>query len=326
MSQQRIFDIWKEAHSSRSLVRGAFQRMHLSVLHGVVRQQATDQLFVLRYEDQSIMLCEWKGNLKDSLLFEFSRAASRPLWLCLHFQGKFTLPGGKVNLPDTVFAYIAPSEDQWITLASGNQWGLLLGLDGAGKEQLLAELSTLRKYVAAYAKQGALPAVPLSYIDRRALGTLAGTAFGPFSTRHHIGGLILKLYTNYVRQLEKVALQPKDISNIQLYYRAVAYIRDNYLDKTLNRDAIADALCCSIRSLSRAFAGTDLSLNATILAMRLYKAREMLVQQPELSVEQIAFSLNFPDAKYFAVQYKKQFHRTPREERKAIKSTVKNKE
>src|SRR5690606_16690273 len=84
----------------------------------------------------------------------------------------------------------------------------------------------------------------------------------------------------------------------------------------LNRVTIAEALHCSTRSLSRAFEGRTTSLNSSIILIRLYRARDLLKQKTEHSVEYIASMLHIHNTKHFGTQYKKQFHRTPREERK----------
>ncbi len=52
--------------------------------------------------------------------------------------------------------------------------------------------------------------------------------------------------------------------------------------------------------------------------LRLHKAQELLRKKPELSVEEVAVILQFPNSKHFATQYRKQFHRSPREDRKTI--------
>lgn len=320
MAQQDIFDLWRQAPSSKPIHRDVYRRMHLSALRQAGRQQLAEKLFVLRYEVHDFVLCEWKGELPDVARFDLPAKDSSILWMCLHFQGRFTFPTGWASESDSFFSFTIEGIDPSLTLAKGNHWALLLGVSGTSKEQLLAELPPLREQYAAQLVDTVLPACPLSYQQRQVLDALSRTSCGPFSALYHIGLLVLRLYSGYVQQLERQASQPKDVAAIQLYHRAVAYIRDNYMDKALDRQMITEALHCSVRSLNRAFEGRPLSLNATILTIRLHKARELLLSQPELSVEQIALMLHFFDASHFSTQYKKQFNRTPRQERKNLEA------
>lgn len=92
------------------------------------------------------------------------------------------------------------------------------------------------------------------------------------------------------------------------------------MDEGLNRLTVAAALDCSPRHLSRAFEGRPVTLSATIQLMRLYKGRELLRRKRKLSVAQVAAMVHFRNAKHFATLFKKQFDRTPSEERKALAS------
>src|SRR3546814_18515559 len=98
----------------------------------------------------------------------------------------------------------------------------------------------------------------------------------------------------------------------------MTYITQHFLDEDINLEVVADACHCSARQLYRAFEGRSATLNTAIRTLRLYKARELLQKRPELSVEKIAISLHFTDAKHLANQYRKLFHRSPREDRKTI--------
>jgi|SRR5690606_17108254 len=108
----------------------------------------------------------------------------------------------------------------------------------------------------------------------------------------------------------------KKTASLALYQQAIAYVGEHYMDEQLNRAKVAAACHCSVRTLSRAFQGQTVTLHSAILLTRLHKGRELLRKKPKLSVERIARMLHFPNGKYFATQYKKYFHRSPREERK----------
>ncbi|GGH19433.1 helix-turn-helix domain-containing protein [Sphingobacterium alkalisoli] len=317
MPQKNIFNLWKETISAKPISKDTFKSMHLAVLHQAVQQKQTEQLFLIQFDIQDFVLYESKGYLQSITNLSLPTKDMEILWLGFQFHGKSTFSSGKVTGSDTLFSFISTTDNQCLTLAAEKHWALFLGIFGASKQQLLTELPLLR---AQYEQQqnNILKAIPISNSDRQTFESLSKMVFGPFSTIHHIGQLILKTYTNYTQQLIRRIKQDKKEPQIQLYHQAIAFIRENYMDQTLSREKIADALHCSIRSLNRAFEGRPSSVNATILSLRLYKGRALLRDQLELSVEQIALILYFPDAKHFAVQYKKYFHKTPREDRKTI--------
>src|SRR5690606_7278713 len=124
--------------------------------------------------------------------------------------------------------------------------------------------------------------------------------------------------TAYAQQLAKPRDPDEEEPLMFLYHHAMAYIKQHYMDEGINRESVAADCNCSVRQLTRAFEGRSVTFNMAIRTLRLHKARELLHKNRELSIEQIAASLHFTDAKHLANQYRKQFHRSPREERKAL--------
>ncbi|WP_257668671.1 AraC family transcriptional regulator [Parapedobacter tibetensis] len=317
MPQNNVRHLWRETLSSRPVSKDTYRGMHLAVLRRAVHQKPAEHVFAILFEVGDFVLCESKGHPPSATPFELPSKESETLWLCFQFQGTATFSSGTSSEPGTLFSFISTGGDRLLTFQAGKQWALYLGVSGASREQLLAELPLLRER---HGQQPILQGVPISHPDRQTLESLPKLSFGPFSTVHHIGQLIIKTYGNYAQQLKRCLQQPQGQPQIQLYNQAIAYIRDNYMDEALSREKIAEALHCSARSLSRAFEGRPASLNASILILRLYKSRELLRNEPGCSVEQIALMLHFFDASHFTAQYKKYFHRTPREERKVIGS------
>ncbi|MEC3881846.1 helix-turn-helix domain-containing protein [Parapedobacter sp. 10938] len=180
----------------------------------------------------------------------------------------------------------------------------------------MAELAPLRELFDD--PQNDWAAYPITAAHRRQLDAFSKLAFGPFTTLHHIGQLLAHLYTAYVYQLTKPHEPDGEEALILLYHRAVAHIQQHYMDEGLNRETVATECNCSVRQLTRAFEGRSVTFNAAVRTLRLHKARELLRKKPDRSIEEIATSLHFTDAKHLANQYRKQFHRSPREERKAI--------
>ncbi|MNG37958.1 DNA-binding transcriptional regulator AraC [compost metagenome] len=50
---------------------------------------------------------------------------------------------------------------------------------------------------------------------------------------------------------------------------------------------------------------------AFLLRLRIDKARQLLRERPELTVEQIAHSVGIPDALYFSKQFKRFYEQAP---------------
>ena len=314
MPAKNPFDLWQETMSSSSRFRDTFRGMHLSVLPQASQQKLDNGLLYIWFEIGDFVLCEFKGRPSDMVNIELPAIEGDMLWLCLQFHGKLTFSGGRAGQPETCYAMSFDKDGTSITVAVDKIWVLFLGISGVARQQLLAEYPVLRQHD----EKRIFPICSITYMDRRTLEMFAKQSFGPFTTLYHIGQLLAKLYSSYIRKLATHGEQAKGEPAMLLYHRAIAYVREHYLDADLNRMTISEALHCSTRNLSRAFEGRASTLNSTILLTRLYKGRELLRSQPDLTVDEIALRLHFPNAKYFATRYKMCFHCTPREEKANI--------
>lgn len=316
MPEKNLFHQWRETVSSRSGTKDSFSGMHLSVLHQATRRTLDQHVSLIQFETHDFILCELKGRPSEMMAFSLPAIDTGVLWLCLQFHGKLTFPDGHVSQPETLFSFATGADEYLLTLATEKQWALLLGVSGTSRQLLMAELPPLREQHDGSPKNWA--DYPITFADRRQLDAFSKLTFGPFSTRHHIGQLLGQLNATHAQQLEKPREPDGSEHLILLYHQAILFIQQHYLDENLNRDTIAAACNCSVRNLTRAFEGRSVSLRIAIRTLRLHKAKELLQIKPPLSIEEIAVMLRFPSGKYFAAQYKKQFHRSPREERKPI--------
>ena len=312
-------ELWRSSSRARPMRRESFRRMHLSVLKQATQEQLQEQLYYIYYKQEDLTLCELKGQASDLLRLPLPQQEEETLWLALQFQGKIQFSNGGSSSADSLYMLQLRGEDEQPTLAAGKQWLLLLGIQGAAKRQLLAELPELRENLTSSRSAATSDPVNISHNDRQLLEQFSKANFGPFSASLSIGLLYSKLFAAYSIQLNK-ALQraARDSAQIQLYHRAVAYIMKHYEDPDLNTETLASICGCSSRHLARSFAEHNSSVKSSILLIRLHKGRELLRQQPELSVEQIALNLHFFDARHFIRQYRSIFHRTPSEERKSL--------
>ncbi|MFB2120751.1 helix-turn-helix domain-containing protein [Parapedobacter sp. 2B3] len=316
MPEKNLLHRWRETVSSRPGTRDSFNGMHLAVLHQTTRRKLDQRLSLIQFETPDFMLCELKGRPLEMMAFALPATDTEVLWLCLQFHGKVSFPDGHVSQPETLFSFATGANDYPLTLAAEKQWVLLLGLSGPSRQLLLAELAPLREQHDG--PQNDWAAYAITFADRRHLDAFSKLTFGPFTTPHHIGQLLAHLYGAYAQQLEKPREPGGEQALMLLYHQVVAYIQRHYMDEGLNRETVAAECNCSVRQLNRAFEGRSVTFNTAIRTLRLHKARELLRKKPELSVEEVAVILQFPNGKHFATQYRKQFHRSPREERKAI--------
>jgi AraC-like DNA-binding protein len=94
---------------------------------------------------------------------------------------------------------------------------------------------------------------------------------------------------------------------------AIQYLEANYRSP-LSLQSLADQTHHSVSSLLRDFKfATGKSPIQYLLAMRLRKAADMLLERPDLNVTEIAMAMGFNDSNYFSRQFKKQFNVSPRE-------------
>ncbi|MFD2552987.1 AraC family transcriptional regulator [Sphingobacterium tabacisoli] len=315
MSHRELSHLWKEAVVSRRSPRDIAKTMHLSIFSKGMLSSPAEGIYMIQSRMDDILIMEVKGRSGALYAVDLPQTGNEVLWLCIQLQGKTVFPNGANHHADRLMSFMAHSEGYTPTLAAERQWVLFFGLTGHSRLQLLAELPALRQ---AYDEQpnNTLQSISISYLERQIIEGLCKKALGPFNALYQSGVAIGKLFNNYTIQLMQPRVPSKEEAQIQIYHRALAYVRKHYLVNDLTSEKIADVLGCSVRNLTRAFEGRSLGVKATIIAVRLYKARELLKSQSDLSIADIAEMLHFPDAKHFAVQYKKCFCRTPREERK----------
>lgn len=317
MSQKELSQLWNQSLLARPDPRDVRKSMHLSAFSQGIASSPVDGIHQIQYRMEDITLLEVKGRPPNLHLIDLPTDGHEILWLCIQLHGKTVFPNGSSIYSDGILSLMTQTADYPLTLASDRQWVLFLGLSGNSKLQLLAELPTLRKAFQ-HQKNNILPSVPISSVERQVIEGLCKKAWGPFNALYQTGVAAGKLFNNYVQQLMKPKVQSREEYQVQIYHRALAYIQEHYLAEDLTREKIADVLGCSIRNLARAFEGRSLGMKATILAVRMYKGRELLQTRSDLSIERIAEMLCFWNAKHFSAQYKKFFCHSPRDERKAI--------
>lgn len=316
MSQKELSQLWNKSLLARPDPRDVRKTMHLSAYPQGTASSPVEGMHLIQYQTADVMLFEIKGRPPNLHLIDLPTSNNKMLWLCIQLLGKTVFPNGRNIYADNMLSFMKQTVDYQLTLGVERQWILFFGLSGNSKLQLLAELPALRQAFQDL-PNNILQSVPISSVERQVIEGLCKKALGPFNALYQTGVAVGKLFANYTQQLVKPKTLSREEFQVQIYHRALAYIQEHYLAEDLTREKIADILGCSIRNLTRAFEGRSLGVKATVMNVRLYKGRELLQTQPDLSVEHIAGMLHFWDAKHFAMHYKKVFRCSPRDERKA---------
>lgn len=125
-----------------------------------------------------------------------------------------------------------------------------------------------------------------------------------------------ELKEQLVRVLERQEIQQTEAlerKEKRLVGQVMEYVEQNYADRNLSMQTIADNLDTTSRFLSKKFRQhTDMSVNEYILAFRLKRAAELLINT-DMQVAQVAECIGIDNDSYFYHLFKKQFGCTPRE-------------
>lgn len=155
--------------------------------------------------------------------------------------------------------------------------------------------------------------IHMGYRIKNTLGQIQRTKNTYFSLKHRLASLVVQLIETYHADLIEHSKSFKQ-ADVSLFHRAKEYIIAHYMDEDINIQQMAKELLTSDRTLYRIFKENGLTVNSAIQSIRIYKGREML-RSTDMSVDMIAFHLQFSTAKYFIKQYVKYFGHTPAAER-----------
>lgn len=199
-----------------------------------------------------------------------------------------------------------------LDLRAGYMRVLIIGYQREGLSEMLEEydivqgLSLLEKR----GDRSVLPDVPIRSKVRAALHRIAELSCSPFLLNNILGILLAELLHAFEGSLKKEVFEGAR-SRITLYNMALEYIHVNYLRRIKAND-IANALGISPRTLSRIFEDKMISISDYLHQLRMMKAHTML-QQGDVSIDDVAFLLNYPNRRYFSREFKKFFEQSPSE-------------
>ncbi|MGV3763240.1 helix-turn-helix domain-containing protein [Parapedobacter sp.] len=189
----------------------------------------------------------------------------------------------------------------------GKTWMMFIGLSGEALRSVRSEFPMLADS----------PRSPLAvgYRQKHLFDKVQQLKGGSFSLDIKLNYYIALLIEQYQSDLS-AQLKAVDNADIALYHKAATYIQQHYMERKLTRQRIADALCVSIRTLTRAFEGKQVTCSKAIQLARLHKARERLRCNDAESIDNLASELHFSDTPYFIECYTALFKISPEAERK----------
>lgn len=130
--------------------------------------------------------------------------------------------------------------------------------------------------------------------------------------------LLLSVYASANEASQQMSVAARSSGEQHLQEQIVHYLSTQYTEPVLI-EHMAEALGYNRAYLSRVFKKqTGLTPVSFLLKMRLDKAKLLLRERLDLTVEQISASVGLQDALYFSKQFRKRFGKSPTSYRKAI--------
>src|SRR5690606_10631614 len=201
------------------------------------------------------------------------------LWLLINMRTGISLKLDSRHLvpTDMLLCYQTLIDDHLISLGSSSSWLLLLGIDGRMLQELTAEYAQLRPLFAPAAEEDVsnriIGTMNLHAKLKRVLDGLQQMEFRPFSTYYQLANWNIRFFRHVFQEMEPPSVDRTD-HEIELYYKAMAYIRENFYDDQTNIETIAGALHVSESTLKRAFQDKPFKVTEQIIEYRLQEARE----------------------------------------------------
>jgi len=140
-------------------------------------------------------------------------------------------------------------------------------------------------------------------------------------------GFFSLLLADFAARLAPGPAEPRGLTRVELHMRQAAQRLTAQFAEPVRVDELAEQFGYSRSYFSRMFKKVNGATPAAFLtSLRTGKARQMLRERPDLSVEQIAHSVGYGDALYFSKQFKKVHGLSPSEYRKTVISAGENRQ
>lgn len=261
----------------------------------------------------SLKCIEIKGQLDQAEPFELIQE-EEGLWLVFQYLGKSMVNIDYVHHLEsaTYLGLASQGNNAILQLDRGKTWLVLIGISGPRFLDLKEEYTKIAQLFAVDTKPDVRPKL-IGYKQKRIFDKIQQFQDGAYSlpvTLAYQVNELLDLFDQELALIEKTA----DQQEVALYYRALAYIKEHFLNQKIPRKEIADQLCVHERTLTRAFEQKGLTISEMIQLVRLDKAREW-IRNTEQPIDDIGSRLYFDDIALFEEAYFRLFRVRPNEDR-----------
>jgi len=220
-------------------------------------------------------------------------------------NGRYELQAGDTFLikPNALISYIADEEEPWFY-----RWVAFRGLEAERVVQMAGFTRGQEIFVNEQIDE-------VSKLFKDIITTFRE---GKSTSSLHALGIVLLIMNEYGRRIVNHSSQmiPSRTNEDLLQHQIIHYLSSQYA-QPLSIEQMAEAFGYNRAYLSRIFKRkTGLSPSTFLLQLRLDKARHLLRERTDLTIEQVAASVGMQDALYFSKQFKKQYKQSPTTYRK----------
>lgn len=266
------------------------------------------------YKDiASLRIMEIKGNLDQAQAFELPQ--EEPVfWLVYQYLGKSLVNNGRIQYLQsaTYLGLDNRSANIILQFDRGKTWLCLIGISGGALSSLKEEYGNIAQLFT-FSKSQPSKSHLIGYKQKRIFDKIQQLTDGAYSLPlrvAHYSNELIDLFNGELGEVESTVAREE----VALYYRALEYIKVNFLAYKIPRKEIADHLCVHERTLTRAFEQKNVTISEMIQIVRLDKAREW-IRHSERSIHSILESLHFEDLVHFEKAYYALYKVNPADDR-----------
>src|SRR5690606_27317324 len=237
------------------------------------------------------------------------------LWMSFQFLGKSIVNNGTIQrLGATEYTgFHNNGENTILQIDRGKTWLSLVGVRDPKLSALQAEYEKIARFLFTQTPTQLDKAFLIGYKQKRVLEKIQQLRAGAYSLSakiiYHVNQLI-ELFEEDLAAFEDKA----NNTEVALYYRALDYIKQHVLFRKIPRKEMADHLCVTEKTLTRAFSQKKTTIGQMIQIARLDQAREW-IRKGDRPLKEIAADLYFEEFDFIAA-YTTLFNSSPEEDRR----------